>query len=607
ALGKQRALLISATGTGKTFAAAFAVKKMQPRRVLFLVHREQIARQAKRSFFRVLGGSREDYGLLSGNEREQSDRKYVFATMQTVAREEILRGFAPDAFDFILIDEVHRAGAPSYQRIMEHFSPDFWFGMTGSPDRPDGFDIYNLFEYNIVYEIRLGAALRNNLLCPFHYFGIGELSVNYNNEERAYDTNYFINLDNSEVIRHIIEKAEYFGFSGSRVKGLIFASTNDRAQKIAEGFNRNGYKALALSGDNSQEERQEAVRRLTQEHGENRYDYLVTVDIFNEGVDIPEVNQVILLRPTESPIIFIQQLGRGLRRHIGKEFVVVLDFIGVHKNNFMIPMALGDDRSYSKESMRRTIRGKSIPGQSSISFDRVAEDAILRAIDEAKTQSIKILKENYLILKRKLGRIPNLLDYEAHGQIDAIKFLQAPTNYSYYNFLKLYEPEYRVTLSDDAARRISWLSRKLANSVRPSEVFVLQGILTGERDLRQTLVQKLQEVCSFEATNDHIHSVELMLTNQFERTVNDRNRNEGMTFISVADNGDWTEDANFAACLDAEPDFRAMVEELCLFVLKRWHAKYSQRYGKTMFALNELYTYDDVCRLLDWNILLTSL
>lgn len=172
----EKALLISATGTGKTYAAAFAAKDMHPRRLLFLVHREQIARQALKSFQRVFGEPACCFGLYSGSER-RAEAKYVFATVQTMSKEEHLRSFEPDAFDLIIIDEVHRAGADSYLRLMDWFTTAFWLGMTASPDRPDGFDIYKLFDNNIAYEIRLRTAMQEDLLCPFHYYGIEDVGV----------------------------------------------------------------------------------------------------------------------------------------------------------------------------------------------------------------------------------------------------------------------------------------------------------------------------------------------------------------------------------------------------------------------------------------------
>ena len=573
--------------------------------MLFVVHREQIARQARASFKIVLGGNEDEYGTMSGTVQGEEDRKYVFATMQTLARK--LNDFGDADFDFIIIDEVHRAGAPSYQKIMDHFHPKFWLGMTGSPDRPDGFDIYGLFNYNIVYEIRLQDAMKNDLLCPFHYFGIGDISVQDNDRQYKASPSDFIRLEKKEYIRHIIHKAEYYGYSGERVRGLVFASSRENARDIAEGLNENGYRALALSGEDSQEFRDKAVHRLTCGSGEERLDYLVTVDIFNEGVDLPEVNQLLLLRPTQSPIIFVQQLGRGLRKHEGKDFVVVLDFIGDYDNNYLIPVALSGDLSYRKDRLRRivSVESRHIPGVSTIHFDKVARERIYQAIDRAKTSSMELLREAFLALKNKLGRVPDLTDYKEHGQIDAVKFLQKGTGYSYYNFLMRVEPDYQIRLSQDAARRIAWLSRKLGNAVRLSETIVLRSLLAGEHNLKVRLVRNLATACGYEATQAHLRSVENMLTNNFERTEQDREKQSGMTFIAVTPNGEWEADPGFVQAL-GDANFRHMVEDLCTFVERRWQALYSSRYKSTMLSLGASYTYDDVCRLLDWDKLMPS-
>lgn len=607
--GLKRALLISATGTGKTYAAAFAVRRMQPGRLLFLVHREQIARQALTSFHRVLGGKSSDFGLLTGDEKEEEGRKYVFATIQTVVRRETLESLQPDAFDMILIDEVHRAGAPSYQKVMAHFRPAFWLGMTGSPDRTDGFDIYALFGHNIVYEIRLQQALDYDLLCPFHYFGIGELSVSLDRGPcTVLEKKQFLSLEEDEMIRQVLEKADYYGWSGDRVRGLVFTASREQAEIVAAGFRRHGRKALALTGSSTQDEREEAVRRLTTGTGENRYDYLVTVDIFNEGVDLPEVNQIILLRPTQSPIVFVQQLGRGLRKHPGKEFVVVLDFIANHDNNFLIPLALTGDRTYSKDRLRRAVavQRKRIPGISSVHFDRVARERIYQSIDRARTNSMSLLTDCYLMLKNKLGRIPGLLDFEEHGQIDGCKYLQATTGFSYHAFLCRKEPDYTIRLSPLAEQRLAWMGRKLGNGLRPSEAMVLEAILAGKDDIRDELVRRLQEECGFACTERHLRSVEKMLTNQFEQNEQARLRNSAMTFLCTGADGAWTPDPDFCRTLEQEPDFARLVQELLTFILRRWRSLYAERYRDTMFRLGAVYTYEDVCRLLEWETLMPS-
>lgn len=216
--GNTRALLISATGTGKTLASAFALRHIKAERVLFLAHREQILRQSIESYGRVFGCTK-TFGLLSGNSHER-DRDYLFATMQTMSKPDVLRSFDPHEFDCIVVDEVHRAGAESYQGILDYFVPRFCLGTTASPDRPDGFDVYGLFNNVIAYEIRLQQAMEEELLCPFHYFGITDFQVDGSSVD---DLSDFSRLVSGERIDYVLEQAEYYGFSGSRVKGLVFA------------------------------------------------------------------------------------------------------------------------------------------------------------------------------------------------------------------------------------------------------------------------------------------------------------------------------------------------------------------------------------------------
>ena len=219
----------------------------------------------------------------------------------------------------------------------------------------DNFDAVKLDVYKRQYEIRLKQALEEDMLCPFHYFGISELEIDGETFDDETGLKNFSKLVSDVRVEHIIEKIKYYGYSGNRVKGLIFCSTREESKILSEKFNSRGYKTLNLSGEDSQDARERAIDRLVRDDIDDRLDYIFTVDIFNEGVDIPEINQVVMLRPTKSPVVFVQQLGRGLRKSRGKDFVVILDFIGNYKNNFMIPVALSGDRSYNKDTIRRYV------------------------------------------------------------------------------------------------------------------------------------------------------------------------------------------------------------------------------------------------------------
>ena len=235
---------------------------------------------------------------------------------------------------------------------MRYFKPKFWLGMTASPDT-NQYDIYSIFDHHIAYEIRLQQALEEDLLCPFHYFGITDLEIDGKVFDDSAGVKNFSNLISDARVDYVIDKANYYGFSGDRVKGLIFCSRKDEAKELSKKFNERGLRTEVLTGEDDQARRETVIARLTDDEDvDNQLDYIFTVDIFNEGVDIPEINQVIMLRPTQSPVVFIQQLGRGLRKYEGKEYVVILDFIGNYMNNFMIPIALSGDRSYNKDAIQ---------------------------------------------------------------------------------------------------------------------------------------------------------------------------------------------------------------------------------------------------------------
>lgn len=489
AAGEKRALLISATGTGKTYASAFAMRELGFRRVLFLVHRGQLARQTRKSYEKVFANT-VSMGLVGAGYHEY-EADYVFATVQTLNRDEHLLQYAKDAFDCIVLDEAHHVPADTYRKIMDHFTPKLWLGMTATPDKRDdnveGRNVYEIFNYQIAYEIRLQQAMEENLLCPFHYFGITDLSM-IGDEEAARDFNM---LTSDERVRHIVNQADYYGYSGDKVKGLIFCSNIKETEELSAKFNQiinpatgKNFRTVALNGSASEQERQDAFERLAMnedESSEDRQplDYIFSVEILNEGVDIVEVNQVIMLRPTQSPIVFIQQLGRGLRKASGKEYVVILDFIGNYNNNFMIPIALSGDRTYNKDNIRRYVMegGRVIPGASTVHFDEISRKRIFASVDNANFSDIKLIKENYNNLKNKLGRIPALRDFDDYGEMDVIRIFDNNSLGSYYKFLVKYEKEYTIRLSEDEEKVIEFVSKKLASGKRIQELQLLKRIL----------------------------------------------------------------------------------------------------------------------------------
>jgi len=584
ARGADRGLLISATGTGKTYAAAFGLRDaLKPKKALFVVHREQIAKQARASFKKVYGSSK-TYGLISGNSKDY-DADITFATMQMMSKKETLEKFGKSEFDVIIIDEVHRAGAESYRKIMNYFSPKFWLGMTASPERSDGFDIYDLFDHNIACEIRLEQALDEDLLCPFHYFGITEISVDGEILDEELALRDFSALVSDQRIDHIIEQAEYYGHSGDRVKGLVFCSRRAEADELSAKFNARGYRTVSLGGNDSQDYREECVERLVSDSNEDALDYIFTVDIFNEGVDLPPINQVIMLRPTESPIIFIQQLGRGLRKWENKDYVVILDFIGNYSNNFMITVALSGDRSYNKDTMRRYVSSgaRVIPGASSIHFDEIAQKQIYASIDNARTNDLKLIRESYQNLKNKLGRIPNIKDFELHGEIDIKKIFDKMG--SYHSFLSKYEKDYNLSLNTSQEAVVKFVSTKLATGKRSEELEIIKRLINGKSI--DTVLDDL--------TARKRESVFNNLTNKFAKN-SDQDKYKSCVFLEDG----YRPHRRFMQSLE-DYDYREMLLEIVEYGLGEYENKYSSKYKDTDFSLGEKYSYEDVCLLLCWD------
>ncbi|HFR3550348.1 TPA: DEAD/DEAH box helicase [Streptococcus suis] len=472
--GAQKALVISATGTGKTYLSAFDVKQYNPDRMLFIVHREQILQKSLKDFQKVLGFE-DDEGCIYKSGMDISQKRYIFATIQTISRADNLQAFDPTFFNYILIDEVHKAGADSYKKVMNYFQPDFYLGMTATPERTDGQNIYELFDFNIAYEIRLQEALDNDMLCPFIYYGVSDIKIDGQLiDEKA----SFSNLVSEQRVNHILEKVSYYGVSGETVKGLIFCSSVNEAKELEGQFNARGLRTRALSGEHSQEERQRVVQDL--ENG--NLDYILTVDIFNEGIDIPSVNQVVMLRNTQSSIIFIQQLGRGLRKHDSKEYVTIIDFIGNYQNNYLIPVALFGDQSMNKDNYRREVREPNIlRGLTTINFEKIAKEQIFSSITNTTLSSIKILRDAFKDLENKLGRVPYLSDFVKLNSIDPLVFFENSSFQNYGDVINKFSEE-TILLSEVEKRFLNFITFEILNGKRKHELYLLK-LLVGNDGL----------------------------------------------------------------------------------------------------------------------------
>lgn len=586
---QDRALLISATGTGKTYLSAFDVQKVKPRRMLFVVHRKSIALKAMETFQTIIKDK--TMGIFSGNVKEL-DKDYLFSTVQTIHKKENRELFKQDEFDYIIIDEVHKAGAYTYQELVHYFHPQFLLGMSATPERNDQFDIYKMFHYNIAYEIRLQQAMEYDLLCPFHYYGITDLNIDGISIDDKSDFNLLIN---EKRINYIIEKIEEYGYSGEKVHGLIFVSRKQEAIELSNLFNQRGYNTIALTGDDNEEKRQEAMDRL-ESNDEDGLDYIFTVDIFNEGIDIPKVNQVVMLRPTQSAIIFVQQLGRGLRKNDEKDYVVVIDFIGNYERNFLIPIALSGNTNLNKDTLRQFIteRNVLIPGVSTIQFDEISQKRIFESIDHANFNDVKLIKESYVQLKAKLGRIPHIKDFEKYGAIDIQKIFQNKGLGSYHMFLKKYEKEYDVQFSSLEEKYLQFISSKLSSAKRVQELEAIKLAIERKVHVNEYLKQQMLDEYQIQMPEVSYTTIQNILTQNFATG----SSKDAFKDVPILDT-DWNISHVFQSLLNNE-EFKRQVLEVIDYSIDLYKQEYSQRYQNTDLCLYKKYTYEDVCQLLNW-------
>ena len=606
--GESRALLISATGTGKTYASAFAMRELGYKRVLFLVHRGQLARQTKKSYQKIFGKN-VSMGLVGAGYSEY-DADYVFAMVQTLNRDDHLRKYRPDAFDCIILDEAHHSSAATYQKVMNYFKPKLWLGMTATPDKRDddiaGRNIYEIFHYQIAYEIRLQQAMEENMLCPFNYFGISDISTIDDKQlkSRKMTDRDFNQLTSDERVHHIIEQAEYYGYSGDRVKGLIFCSRIDESEELSQKFNAAGYRTISLNGSASEEERMNAFERLAMDEEDatdkmQPLDYIFSVEILNEGVDIVEVNQVIMLRPTESPIVFIQQLGRGLRKAEGKDYVVILDFIGNYNNNFMIPVALSGDRTYNQDVIRKyVISGNSvIPGSSTVHFDEISREKIFASIDKIKGMK-SIIRSSYQNLKNRLGRVPYLMDFYDNGEVDPLVIIREYKTYQ--TFLESEEKELYVgKLSDYQTIILEYLSKTVLSGARPYELEILKSFMKQESISVDQMAEEFEKKYGYSIDFASLENAVQVLQGHFVSKEEEYKKYCRIDILEDTEKKEFHRMTGYAHELKNK-EFYRQIDDIVEVGLRRYHEKYDVgRTEEYPFVLYEKYSRRDVSLLMN--------
>lgn len=385
--GSHKNLIVAATGTGKTIVSAFDFKRFlddhKDAKFLFLAHREEILKQSLSAYRGVLKDA--NFGELWVGSSVPNDYKHVFASIQTLNSNRQYTNFAKDHFDYIVLDETHHSPADSYQRIVTHFTPRILLGLTATPERLGGENILADFNDRIAYEIRLREAIERNLLCPFHYFGVSdETDLSHIKWERGrYETLSLNKLFIYNRVRDntILGAIHKYLADIETIKGLGFCVSKEHARYMSEIFNERGIPSINLDSDSTADIRRTAQSRLLS--GEIKF--IFVVDLYNEGVDIPEINTVLFLRPTESPTIFIQQLGRGLRLNKDKEVLTVLDFIGQAHRQYDFRMKYQALIGRTHHSMLKEVEYDfpTLPKNCSIQFERVAKETVLKNIESS--------------------------------------------------------------------------------------------------------------------------------------------------------------------------------------------------------------------------------
>ncbi|WP_113907666.1 DEAD/DEAH box helicase family protein [Aliidiomarina celeris] len=412
--GYQRGLVVMATGMGKTWLAAFDAQQVQADRVLFVAHREEILIQAQRTYSALFPNK--SVGFYNGGEKA-IDSDFVFASVQSLGRLQHLQNFPREHFDYVVVDEFHHATSRSYQKLLNYFKPGFLLGLTATPERTDQSDILSLCDHNLVFERTLVDGISQDILVPFHYYGIFDAYVNY--QEIPWRSGKFdpAALDNAFVTtkraKHIFE--HWLKHRQSRTLG--FCISQKHADFMANYFSQKGIKAVAVYSG-SEVRRNEALKALAL----GGIEVIFSVDLFNEGTDIPEVDTVLMARPTESKILFLQQLGRGLRQspETNKSHVVVLDFIGNHKSFLVKPASLLGTVRYTQTIEAIRSQEKPLPDGCHLNFDVEVMDFW----EKLKKSLGPTFAEDYETLTSELGQRPTATQFFHAGFYHKAKIRQ---------------------------------------------------------------------------------------------------------------------------------------------------------------------------------------
>lgn len=533
--GVHRALVVASAGSGKTYLAAFDALNFNPRRLLYIAQEGSILTKAYESFQNIFGNDK-SYGLFNG-EFKELDADFVFSTNITMVNS--LELFSKYEWDYIIIDECHHATASTYKKIIDYFEPQFLLGITATPERMDGSDVFELFDYNVPFELRLREAIINNLIVPFHYYGIRDELIEYSINDSG--SHRFVELfSDDKHIDFICRMIEKYRIPGLKLKALAFCRDISHAIRMKQAMEPY-YHTQFLTGKNSTGERLRAYEDLQNDN--SNLEILFTVDILNEGVDIPGVNMVLFLRPTDSQTVFIQQLGRGLRKAEGKQFVNVLDFIGNdYKRSVQIALALGSlsknfvaEKHLISSMIKNDFKSLGLEQYGvSIELDDLSKKEILTYIDKENFNNKNYLKQDYVNFKNYIGvsEYPKHIDYLNNDFApDLIRFMQSPINNSknksYYKFLKKINEPYLPSFDEKQEEFIDYLSDMLP-IVREYEFMITKALIisNGTKKLSE-LKEYVSQNIKFFKDEQFNHALQYMLKEDFyeqiENTISIKN------------------------------------------------------------------------------------
>lgn len=573
-LGERKALVIAATGSGKTFLAAFDSFNFGAKKVLFICHRENILHDAMNTFNTVYSNSRTT-GIYQGiNQKDRPD--FIFST--NVMMNNHLSDFSAHEFDYIIIDEVHHAVASTYQKIINYFEPDFLLGLTATPERLDNENVFSIFEHNVPYELRLRDALNLDLVVPFHYYGVKDDFFEYDKDNRRYLINSFMYQEN---INFISSKIELYRPKNTKLSAIAFCSSVTQSKQFSDSFNDLGYKTISLTGESSIGERILAFQRLQSD--DDLLDIIFTVDILNEGIDIPGINMVLFLRPTESPTIFIQQLGRGLRKYQNKEYLTVLDFIGnSYTRSVQIALAVGsltENIVLDKITIKDYIKNgfPTLPNNVQIEFDSKSKEEILNSLSKTNFNSKEYIITDYKNIKKYRGQI----DYIKHVELLDTEIISNPYRFikkykSYYNFLMMAENVGVIPVFTSKEVRLLEYLTSMLPLVRPYDFLILKHLLDNECHINE-----LMNLVKYEYSFNELHFAHSIKYLQDKLS---KNQNEDKILIRI-ENGVYKCNIEFE-----NAEYKDFLIDLLSFGLEEYNIKYGDFTGD--FVLHKKYYKD---------------